>query len=187
MKGNRALLTIEKHGSKIARNSVLIAICRRQIAMKSSVSNHFWSTVISCINSFNCRLSGVIQQLHLNFPLAMEVINMEFTFEYGMGKSTRTWTIFWYPYLGHNYWLTIALCYYRKIECFTKCALRFCKTPNSELIYEVIWSWCITLSFNTVHLIWRLGAYLVNVIPINCNYRSIQCIIWNEVAVICFY
>ena len=63
------LLTIDKRGSKISRNSVFdchLLPVWRQMAIKNSISNDFGSTTIDNINVFDCRLSGVLKEhVHL--------------------------------------------------------------------------------------------------------------------------
>ena len=52
---SKTLLTIYKCGSKIARNSVFdchLSPVGRQMAIKISVSNYFWSTFVDSINVF---------------------------------------------------------------------------------------------------------------------------------------
>ena len=57
------LLTIDEHGSKIARNSIFdchLSPVGRQMAIKNSVSNDFLSTLIDSINVCDCCPSGVL-------------------------------------------------------------------------------------------------------------------------------
>ena len=59
----KVLLTIDEHGSKIARNSAFD--CRllpvgRQMAIKNSVSHDFLSTFVDIVNVLYCLLSGVM-------------------------------------------------------------------------------------------------------------------------------
>ena len=59
---SKTLKTIDKRGWKIARNSVFychFSPVGRQMAIKNSVSNVFWSTFVDSINAFDCRLPGV--------------------------------------------------------------------------------------------------------------------------------
>ena len=60
---SKMLLTIDKCGSKIARNSVFdchLSSVWQQMAIKTSVSKDFLSTFVDSINVFDCSLSGVI-------------------------------------------------------------------------------------------------------------------------------
>ena len=62
MQQSKMLLTIDKCGSKIAKNSIFgchLLPGRRQMAIKNSVFNDFLSTFVDSINIFDCRLSGV--------------------------------------------------------------------------------------------------------------------------------
>ena len=59
------LLTIDKRGSKMNRNSVFdchLSPFGRQMAIKNSVSSNFSSTSFHSIKVFDCRLPGVIVQ-----------------------------------------------------------------------------------------------------------------------------
>ena len=56
------LLKMDRHGSKIDRNSVFrlpLSPVGRQMAIENSVSNDFLSTLIDIINVFDCCLPGV--------------------------------------------------------------------------------------------------------------------------------
>ena len=60
---SKMLLTIDKCGSKFARNSVFdchLSQVGRQMANKNPVSNNFLSTFADTINIFDWHLSGVI-------------------------------------------------------------------------------------------------------------------------------
>ena len=65
---SKMILTIDEHGSKIARNSVFdchLSPVWRQMAIKNSVSNYFLSMFVNSINLLDCRLSGVCLSLDL--------------------------------------------------------------------------------------------------------------------------
>ena len=60
---SKVLLTIDEHGSKIDKNSVFnchFSPVGPQMAIKNSVSNNFLSKLVASINSFDCRLPGVM-------------------------------------------------------------------------------------------------------------------------------
>ena len=52
------LLTIDERGSKLAKNSVLIAKCRlfdeARMVIKNYDSNYFWSIIVDSIDVFDC-------------------------------------------------------------------------------------------------------------------------------------
>ena len=50
---SKTLLTIDERGSKLARNSILIAKCRLLIK-KNYDSNYFWSIIVDSIDVFDC-------------------------------------------------------------------------------------------------------------------------------------
>ena len=57
------LFTIDKHGSKIDRNSVFnchLSPVGGQMTIENSISNDFLSTFVDSIDVFDCRLPGVI-------------------------------------------------------------------------------------------------------------------------------
>ena len=59
---SKTLLTTDGRESKIDRNSVFdchLLPAWRQMAIKNSVSNDFWSTFVDSINVFDCCLPGV--------------------------------------------------------------------------------------------------------------------------------
>ena len=71
MPQSKTLLTIDKRGSKIAKDSVFdchLSPVGRQMAIKNSVSNGFLSSFVDSINVFDCRLSGVSM---LTFKLSL--------------------------------------------------------------------------------------------------------------------
>ena len=55
---NTPTVTIDERGSKLARNSVLIAKCRlfdeARVAIKNYDSNYFWSIIVDSIDVFDC-------------------------------------------------------------------------------------------------------------------------------------
>ena len=55
---SKTLLTIDERGSKLARNSVLIAKCRlfdeARVVIKNYDSNYFWSIIVDSIDVFDC-------------------------------------------------------------------------------------------------------------------------------------
>ena len=64
---SKTLLTVNEHGSKIARNSVFnchLLPVRRQMAFKNNVSNNFLSTFVDSNTIFDCHLSGVKSVIH---------------------------------------------------------------------------------------------------------------------------
>ena len=62
MRQSKTLLTIDKHGSKVATTSVFDcqwSPVRRLMAIKNSVSNYFWSMFVDNIDVLDCHQSGV--------------------------------------------------------------------------------------------------------------------------------
>ena len=55
---SKTLLTIDERGSKLARNSVLIAKCRlfdeARVVVKNYDANYFWSLIVDSIDVFDC-------------------------------------------------------------------------------------------------------------------------------------
>ena len=55
---SKTLLTIDERGSKLAKNSVLIAKCRlfdeARMVIKNYDSNYFWSIIVDSIDVFDC-------------------------------------------------------------------------------------------------------------------------------------
>ena len=62
----KTLITIDKRGSKIARNSVFdchLSPAGRQMAIENSVSNDFLSTYVNSMDVFDCRQPCVMYAL----------------------------------------------------------------------------------------------------------------------------
>ena len=67
----KTLIKLDEFGSKIARNSVFdchLSPVGRQMAIKISVSNYFYSSYVDSINIFDCSLSGVRIKSRLAYP-----------------------------------------------------------------------------------------------------------------------